>query len=679
MIISRTAIRYALIMGVALLASCKTHHFVVSDGPTARKLMLYNQSIEFLMKEFNAERDPLKQQKIALNIADSYAHFNDYADAEKWYRKCLDLNGEAPALLGLGMMQKQQEKYAEAMKTFDQYQRATNAGFEGRKQAIQSQDAMEWKAAQTKIQVTNVEIINTPSSDYELVPFKQGKYVLSSSREEATGANRDGWTGEKFDDLFVTEKKDGRFSTPVGFGAPVNTDGHESSATFSKDFKEMYFVRCKDDQQKSNQYCHVYYTAFNNEHWDEPVKLDLFPDTVNVYDPYLSRDGKLLLVAADMPGGFGSTDIYIIPKVDTGWGTPLNLGGAINTPGSERTPWLDEKGNLYFSSNGLPGMGGLDVFKATRSKNSFKDPVNLRAPINSGADDFGYWIEKYKPVNNNDTILSLGYFSSNRPGGKGKDDIYQFEDKWINYFILNGTVVERKYENPMDPDSKVLGLKGLPHAKVDLKTPDDRMIGSTVTDTFGNYTFKLDAETSYKLSATKTGYFSKNDFISTKGMRNKDSIYIHVYSQIELEKIFPEKMIVIPNIYYDYDKATLRPESKLVLDSILVFFKENPDLTIEIGSHTDSRGSDEYNNKLSQERAQSVVDYLVEKKIPLDRLIAKGYGKTMLINNCGTGVPCTEEEHQKNRRTTFRVVSAKLNLESIQPADIKTVPKPDNK
>jgi outer membrane protein OmpA-like peptidoglycan-associated protein len=135
-------------------------------------------------------------------------------------------------------------------------------------------------------------------------------------------------------------------------------------------------------------------------------------------------------------------------------------------------------------------------------------------------------------------------------------------------------------------------------------------------------------------------------------------------------------MIVIPNIYYDYDKATLRPESKLVLDSILIFFKENPDLTVELGSHTDSRGSDEYNNKLSQARAQSAVDYLVEKGIPNDRLVAKGYGKTMLLNNCTTGAPCSEEEHQKNRRTTFRIVSAKLNLESIQPEEIKVVPKP---
>jgi outer membrane protein OmpA-like peptidoglycan-associated protein len=400
---------------------------------------------------------------------------------------------------------------------------------------------------------------------------------------------------------------------------------------------------------------------------------------VNVYDPYLSKDGKTLFVAADAPNGFGVTDLYSVSRVDSGWGAPQNLGGSVNTPGSERFPWLDDKGALYFSSNGLPGMGGLDIFKATKTKTGYKDPVNLRYPFNSGYDDFAFCIDKYKPRDNNDTVLYAGYFSSNRPGGKGSDDIYRFEEKWVNVFVLRGKVVEKLFENPENPESKVLGLKALPKAKIELKTTDDKILGSTTADTAGNFIFRLSDETDYKLTASKGGYFSNNAFTSTKGLRNQDSTIIHLYTQIELEKIFTQKMIAIPNIYYDYDKATLRPESKLVLDSILVFFKDNPDLTIELGSHTDSRGSDEYNLKLSQARAQSAVDYLVEKGVPKERLIAKGYGETKPVNNCTNGVPCTEEEHQKNRRTTFRVVSAKLNLESVEPEDIKVVPKPDEK
>ncbi len=673
-------VRYIVLCVLVAVASCKPLPFKVHDGKTATELKLYNQSIEFLIKEFHEEKDPIKQEAKAFSIAEAYRKFNDLPNAEKWYKQSLDLKGGEKSMFNLGLMLKQQEKYEEAIKIFEQYQRVAGSGFEGRKQEYQSKDALEWKKAFSKVQVINLETLNTAQNDYGLTPYKQGQFVLSSSRDEATGATRDGWTGEKFTDIFTTERKDAKFSAPVGFGAPINTNGHESSPTFSKDFKEMYFIRCKDDQQKSDQYCHLYYSAFNNEHWDEPVKVEIFPDSINVYDPYLSKDGKLLFVAADAPGGFGATDLYMFNRVDTGWGAPQNLGGNINTPGSERFPWLDEHGNLFYSSNGLPGMGGLDIFKAVKTKTGYKEPTNLKAPINSGGDDYAFRIDKYKPRDAGDTVLYSGYFSSNRAGGKGGDDIYRFEEKWINIFVLRGTIVEKNYEKADDPDSKVLGLKPLSKARVDLKNNEDKIIATYTSDSIGRFVFRLNAETDYKVTAGKGGgYFAKSDFTSTKGKRHQDSTVITLHMQIELEKVFPTKLMVIPNIYYDYDKATLRPESKLVLDSILIFFHENPDLTVELGSHTDSRGSDVYNNKLSQERAQSAVDYLVEKGIPKERLIAKGYGKTMLLNNCTTGAPCSEEEHQKNRRTTFRIVSAKLNLESIQPEDIKVVPKPDEK
>lgn len=662
---------------LALLPACKTPKFEVKDGKTARELLLFNQSIDFLTKEFNAEKDVTKQQQIAFTIADSYKRFNDYPNAELWYKKSLELNGGVKSLWGIAMMQKQQEKYAEAAVTFEQYQRNAGGGVEGRIQATQCLDAAKWKKNFTKLQAYNLDKVNSPSADYATEFFKGNQIVITSSRNEATGSDRDGWTGEKFTDLFLTEKKGNTYATPSVFGAPVNTPYHEASATFSKDFKEMYFVRCMVDVQASNQYCHVYYTAYNNEHWSEPVKLSLFADTVNVYDPHLSADGKMLFVAADPNDNFGGTDLYMLTKADSAWNAPVNLGRTINTNGSERYPWLDEKGNLWYSSDGLPGMGGLDVFKAIRTKSGYANPVNARYPVNSGADDFAYRIDKYKPDNNLDTVLSSGYFSSNRKGGKGSDDVYRWEEKWVNIFVLKGKTVEKNFENPENPDSKVLGLKPLPKTKVDLKMPNDTVLNSAFSDTAGNFTFRLSAERDYKITGSKNGYFNKTVTVSTKGLRHQDSTFIYIYAEVELEKIFTQKEIVIPNIYYDYDKATLRPESKLVLDTVFIFFKENPDLTVEIGSHTDSRGSDAYNLKLSQARAQSVVDYFIQKGIPAERLIAKGYGETKLVNNCANGVNCTEEEHQKNRRTTFRVVSAKLNLESIEPEDIKVDPKPE--
>lgn len=657
---------------------CKPIPFQIKDGNTARELLRYNESIDFLVKEYNNERDPVIQLQKAVQIADSYRRFNDYANAEKWYKQAVDLNGNAEAVLQLGMMQKQQEKYEEAIRNFELSQRMSSGGFEGRKQATQSREALEWKKAFTKIQVKNVASLNGAGSDYVLDAYKDNKYTITSMRDDATGADRDGWTGQKFSDIFVAERRDNNFSAPVSLGTPVNTPAHESSPVFTNDDKELYFIRCGESKE-ANQYCHLFYTAFNNEHWNEPVRVDIFPDTVNVYDPVISKDGKSMIVASDAKGGQGATDLYVLTKIDSGWSAPVNLGSTINTIGSERYPWLDEKGNLYYASNGLPGMGGLDIFKALKLKVGYKEPVNLKYPINSGADDFGYRIDKSKPSSDEDTVLSSGFITSNRAGGKGSDDIYRYEEKWINIYVLRGKVVERNYEDTTNPDSKFLGMKPVRKAKVDLKLTSDKVLTGVFADTAGNFTFRLSPETNYKLTAGKNGYFNKNDFVTTKGKRNQDSTYIYIYTEIELERIYPEKMIVIPNIYYDYDKTVLRPESKLVLDTVFIFFQENPDLTVEIGSHTDSRGSDAYNVKLSQGRAQSVVDYLIAKGIPAERLIAKGYGETKPVNGCINNVKCSEDEHQKNRRTTFRVVSAKLNLESIEPEEIKVDPKPEEK
>ena len=224
----------------------------------------------------------------------------------------------------------------------------------------------------------------------------------------------------------------------------------------------------------------------------------------------------------------------------------------------------------------------------------------------------------------------------------------------------------------------MLGIQPLKGAKVELRNLlTDIVLANTTTDAGGNFSFPLEKETDYKLTANAFGYFSKNEVITTKGKRNQDSTLITIYTQLELEKIFTQKEIVIPNIYYDYDKATLRPESKVVLDSILIFFNENKDLTIEIGSHTDSRGSDAYNQKLSQARAQSVVDYLIEKQVAKDRLVAVGYGETKPVNGCTNGVNCSEEDFQKNRRTTFRITGSKQKIESVEPENIIVDPKKD--
>jgi outer membrane protein OmpA-like peptidoglycan-associated protein/tetratricopeptide (TPR) repeat protein len=671
---------YIIVALLVLIAGCKTQEVPI-DGKTAYSLKQYSTAPELLQKDFGSEKDPVKKREIAYQIADSYHQYNNIKSAADWYQKAADLGSEE-SLYKLGQMQMMQEQYDEAIKTFTKFA-GTDATSKNRAEGPlrNCRNALAWKQAFTKTQVTNLAYVNTPQSDFSPILYK-GRLVFSSSRNEAKGDMLNAWTGEKSADIFITDLKPG--SKIESFSDSINTKDYEGTCTFSKDGNEIYFTRCKvvDESDKKNkpsenEYCHVYHSRLYSGAWSEPELVKLFADTVNVGQPALSKDGKYLFVSSDLKAGFGGKDIYYFTKSDSGWAGPNNAGTYVNSAGDEMFPWLDERNNLYFASNGLPGMGGLDIFKAVKGKTLWKDATNLKAPINSGGDDFGYIIEKYKPLNADDTILFAGYFTSNRPGGKGEDDIYRFEEKWVNFFVLKGKVLTKKYENPEDPDSKLLGMMPVPGARVELKNPlNDTLIAFKNCDKDGNYNFKLDAETNYKLSASQAGFLNKNETTSTKGLRNQDSTLITVYKDIEVEKIFPQKMIVIPNIYYDYDKATLRPESEAVLDSILVFFKDNKDLTIEIGSHTDSRGSDAYNLKLSQARAQSVVDYLIGKGIAPERLVAVGYGETKLVNRCSNGVDCTEEEHQKNRRTTFRIIGSKQKIESVEPDYIPVEGKP---
>lgn len=664
---------------VLCLASCNSSKFVLT-GEKAYDLKQYSNAPELLEKDFQQEKDPVRKSEIAFQIGESYSRYNQYVQAENWYKKAI-ASGKETALLQQGKMLVAQEKYSDAINVFKKLGTlgSTQKTLANR-ELKNCEAALEWRNNPTSHEIKNLSELNSPINDFAPL-LNNGRLYFSSSRSEAEGEVTNAWTGEKNADIFFADKKGLTFNSPKKTSTIINTEDFEGTCAFNAEGNEIYFTRCAtaDFSTKEklktakNEFCHIYYSKLNGSEWSEAEKLNLFADTINVGHPALSKDGKTLFVSSDVRAGFGGKDIYFFTKTDTGWSVPNNVGKPINSRGDDMFPWLDERGNLYYASNGLAGMGGLDIFKARKTKKGFEEPENLKSPINSGADDFGYVIEKYKPRNADDTILSAGYFSSNRKGGKGGDDLYRFEEKWINYFVLKGKVVTKNYEDSENPDSKVLGLVPLEKVMVIVQSEVDSF--TLVTNSDGLFSAPLKTETAYKLTYYKPNYFAQKEGITTKGKRTQDSTTIVVPAYAELEKIFPQKEIVIPNIYYDYNKATLRPESKMVLDSILTFFSDNKDLKIEIGSHTDSRGSDDYNAKLSQERAQSVVDYLIEKGVASDRLTAHGYGESKLVNQCANGVECTEEEHQKNRRTTFRIVGSKQTIESVTPDDVRTVPK----
>lgn len=651
-----------------LLQSC----FVikqVKDGETLYAEKKYTVAAEKLKQELNADEVVESKAKKSFLIAECYRYSNQTIEAEKWYKIAAGYNYDPIANYYYGVMLKTNGKYEEAIKAFNNYLNEVPFNEEAKKQLKATQQALDWQQHPAPYIVTNLESINSPAFDYAPVLYTNNALVFTSDRTEATiGAGTFGWTGEKFSDIFIAESDGkGGYKIPVSFNPVINSKYNEGAACFNSNFSECYFTRCGSDNL-TNDYCSVFYSVKNvTGEWGEPLPLTLFDDTSNVSQPFLSIDGKELYVSSDAPGGYGGKDLYVCNRTTEGWSDPINLGPVINTSGDETFPYLFE-GKLYFASNGQPGMGGLDIFVATKTGKQWGNIQNMKPPINSPADDFGILLQKI-PADKSSSIKEMGMFTSSRPGGKGNDDIYQFVLPKIKAYVLKGVVLEKKFENPNDPNSKVTGTAPLAAADVSV-TMEDSVILNMKTDTKGNFRTPIQAEKYYKVFASKPDYFSKSEITNSIGFSLVDEDTVTATVKVILDKIYKEVQINISNIYYDYNKANIRPDAALVLDTLVTLLKENPDVKVELGSHTDSRGNDQYNMVLSQKRAEACVNYLVSKGIDKSRLTAKGYGETQLVNNCGNGVPCTEEEHQKNRRTTFKVLSDKLNIESQEPEKI---------
>ncbi len=457
-----------------------------------------------------------------------------------------------------------------------------------------------------------------------------------------------------------------KFEKVTRFGEIFNSNFNDGTCCFNKSFTEIIFSRCGSNNEKADDFCQLYQsTRDKSGKWSLPVRLELFADdtTQNCGQPALSDDGKTLYFASDAAGGYGGKDIYISNRNPDGTFAPArNMGSNINTTADEMFPYMRSDGTFYFSSNRAGGMGSLDIYIAQKRGSKLDKPQNIQAPLNSGADDFGINFSEYKTQSLPDTLEARGFFSSARIGGKGGDDIYRFELRKVFTYALKGTILENTYSNPKDPKSEVTGTAGVSGAAIQLYVGENgKWVASDVdtSDAEGNFFFNIKKDKYYKLSVTKKDYFSKSETTNSKNISGQPGPVITVNKDVLLDKIFKNKFIEIPNIFYDLDKSTIRPDAAAVLDSLVMpVLTENPDLKFELGSHTDSQGDDKYNEKLSQRRADAVVQYLIGKGIDPNRLTAKGYGETQIINRCVNGVKCSDAEHQQNRRTTFRVINA---------------------
>ena len=637
----------------------------IKDGNTAFVLKKYAVAAPLLEKEYAKASTPSQKSAIAKQLIDAYDYIQHPDKSLEWAKKIADLDADPEAQFIYGMALKKNEQYTEALTAFQKYLNLNKTERLKTNPQIDICNAALKEKNENKSIITthNIQELNSNASDFSLVKINNDFYYTSARRPEGEGYFDD-WNNDGYTDIFKTKSKSNQsFEMPAKLPEPINGDYHDAEPTFNSKGTEMIFTRCGTKSAQID-YCHLYFTQQDgNGNWLEPVLLNLFPDTVNVGQPFLTPDGKELYFSADASWGYGGKDIYVSKNNNGTWEEPVNLGPKVNTTYNELFPFLSKEGKLYFSSSQPNGYGGLDIYSAEKSGKLFSNIQRLPYYINSGGDDHSIL---FLEPNLKDSIIARGYLTSSRQGGQGKDDIYYFEQRIPKAIVippgivlLKGLVQENIYENPDKPNSKIVGKQPLSGAQVKLEIIEktqNALANEYKTKTDGIFNDRIEKGTNYRITVEKEGYFTlKHDFNTIETLV-EDGDTTTISKVFTLNKIFKNVEIVINNIYYDYDKWDIRKDAEPVLDSLVTILQENPTLVVELGSHTDSRGTSTYNQELSQKRAESVVKYLVSKGIAAERLIAKGYGESVLLNNCADGINCTEEEHQQNRRTTFKIL-----------------------
>ena len=489
--------------------------------------------------------------------------------------------------------------------------------------------------------------INSKYSDYGTA-FHLNKIVFTSARDTGSfGQRKHKWTGESFTNLYEADI-DENFNAgiPKKIKSKIITKFHESTPVFTKDGNTVYFTRNNYSDRKKGKNSEkvtllkIYKATLVKNEWTNIVELPFDSDSYSTAHPALSPDEKTLYFASDMPGTLGQSDIYRVKILNNGgFSPPENLGPSINTEGKETFPYVTDENEIYFASDGHPGLGGLDVFVGKiNSSGGVTNIQNLGADINSSQDDFAYVI---------DTKSRRGFFTSNKEGGQGSDDIYKFLEKQkINAsHELYGAVTD------------LVSGEILPNAKLTLYDEKFNVVDSTRSDERGNYSFFLNSDVPYHIRIEKDKYVTREQRILVLRENKRSNLPIALEKSEcvvtigdDLGKCFGIKMI-----YFDLDKYNIGAEAAIDLEKILDALNLYPNMKLDIRSHTDSRQTHKYNQILSDRRAKSTIEWLVKKGIDKNRLTGKGYGETQLINNCSDNVPCSEEEHKMNRRSEFIV------------------------
>jgi len=641
------------IVMLLILSACNAGKRALKKGNKKYERGEYNVAIDYYDKAIDKNTATAQSN---FYIAESYRLSNRIKEAEPYYKKAMaeGVDNEA-AQFYYGLSLKVNEKYKDAQQHFEQYlQSATDDQY--RQLAMREVDNLrkmnKLLDKENYYRVKNLDLINSDAAEYGPV-YSNGELYFTSSRY---GGKIYKATGTAFTNIYKAQTQGAVVdsSSIEALNDMVNSPNtNDGCVTFSNDGMVMVFAKGNSGKKRGGKDVNLFITRFRRGEWSEPEKLSISDPNSWDSTPNFSNDGRTLYFASNRPGGFGGTDLYAATLDGRGrYSNVRNLGPTINTTGNEMFPHAAVDGKLYFSSTGHAGLGALDILVAYREEGEMIIE-NMGPGINSSADDFGIYL--YDP--------SKGFFCSNRENGQGDDDIYTFLNndpdlKIVNYYLAGTTVT-------VDDEGKE---EILPSTRVRLVGANEEQLNEAVTDQQGRFLFRVFPEEDYILFGEKPDYLtSRGDFSTVGKSLDKESLKDLITNKtfetkIQLDKIVLDKAIVLENIYYDLDKAAIREDAARELDKLVAILNDNPEISIELSSHTDSRAPDQYNLDLSQRRARSAVDYIITQGISAERLVAKGYGETQLLisNEEIEKLPTAEakeQAHQKNRRTEFKILS----------------------
>ncbi|TGD56975.1 OmpA family protein [Flavobacterium humi] len=585
-------------------------------------------------------------------LGNSYFFNAKLKEANKWYTELFALNEKVDPeyYYRYSITLKAVENYAKANEYLDKFHQMAAADIRGNQYSNEKNylDIIAKNSGRYEIKATG---INSRMSDYG-TSFYGDKILFSTSRDTIGFAKvKTKWTNHSFTNLYVASRnEEGELSHPEKFSKTINSKFNEDTPVFTKDLKTVYFTRNNFNKRKTGTdensviLLKLYKATLADGKWIDIKELPFNSDNYSVAHPALSPDEKTLYFASNMPGTKGQSDLFKVAILENDtYGVPQNLTGTINTEARETFPFITKDNELYFATDGHQGLGGLDIFVTKLDENGMPGQIlNIGAPVNGNLDDFAFII---------DNTTKKGYFSSNRENGKGFDDIYFFEEKKPLSFEI-----KQELEGQItDMETKEI----LSNAPVTLFDANFNETGKAVSDKDGGYHFDVTGGKKYYVRAEKENYNTKEAPVEIPNVTGKTNLPIALEKKIKEVTVGSDlaKTFDIKIIYFDLDKAVIRKDAAVDLAKIVEVMKENPTMKIDVRSHTDSRQTNEYNQKLSDKRAKATIDWMVKNGISSDRITGKGYGESQLINRCADGVDCSEEEHQLNRRSEFIITA----------------------